>query len=140
MKNAFFQLMLVAACALLACAALVLHHTASASGAGISLTTLGTAYTQNFDTLASSGTSSAVPAGWAFSESGTNANTTYTAGTGSSSTADTYSFGATGSTERAFGGLRSSSLVPTIGACFTNDTGRQITKLPPCANESRLLV
>ncbi|MFO7684150.1 MAG: hypothetical protein R6X34_29310, partial [Chloroflexota bacterium] len=43
---------------------------------------LSTPYAQNFDTLAISGTSSFVPNGWAFSESGSNANTTYTAGTG----------------------------------------------------------
>ena len=50
--------------------------------AAISLTT-GTTYTQNFDTLASAGTSSTLPDGWVFSEAGTNANATYTAGTGS---------------------------------------------------------
>src|SRR5262249_36532885 len=59
----------------------------------------------------------------------TNANTTYTAGTGSSTTGDTYSFGATSSTDRAFGGLQSGSLIPTIGACFTNNTGIAITSL-----------
>jgi len=93
----------------------------------ISLTTLGTAYTENFDTLASSGTSSTVPNGWDFSESG--GNTTYTAGTGSNNAGDTYSFGSSGSTERAFGGLRSGSVVPTIGASFTNNTGATITDL-----------
>src|SRR5690242_9398110 len=95
----------------------------------VSLTASGTAYLQNFDTLANSGSSSSLPTGWFLSESGTNANTTYTAGTGSSTTGDTYSFGATGSTERAFGMLLSGSLVPTIGACFTNDTGGVITAL-----------
>lgn len=90
---------------------------------------MGTAYTQDFNTLTSSGTSSALPTGWGLSESGANANTTFRAGTGSDNTGDTYSFGATGSTERAFGGLQSSSLVPTIGACFTNNTGGTITTL-----------
>lgn len=88
-----------------------------------------TQYTQDFDTLAASGTSSSVPTGWAFSESGTNANTTYTAGTGSSNTGDTYSFGSTGSTERAFGGLRSGALIPTIGVQFVNNTGGTIGQL-----------
>jgi len=64
-----------------------------------------------------------------FVETGTNANTTYTAGTGSSLTGDTYSFGATASTERAFGGLQSGTLVPTIGASFTNNTGGTIASL-----------
>jgi hypothetical protein len=93
----------------------------------ISLTTIGNAYTQDFDGLASSGTSSTVPSGWAFSESGTAANTTYTAGIGSSTTGDTYSFGSSGSTERAFGGLQSGSLIPMIGASFTNNTGVPLT-------------
>lgn len=95
--------------------------------AAISLT--GTTYTENFDTLASSGTSSTLPNGWVFSESGTNANATYTAGTGSSNTGDTYSFGAASSSERSLGGLQSGSLVPTVGASFANDTGSIITAL-----------
>ncbi len=129
MKVSSFHLKLTAVGLLLGSAMLVWHLTAAASGTAISLTTLGTAYTQNFDTLALSGTSSAVPTGWGFSESGSSGNAIYTAGTGSSSTGDTYSFGATGSAERAFGGLQSGSLIPTIGACFTNNTGKPITKL-----------
>ena len=103
----------------------------SAGAAGtVSLTTLGSAYTEDFNTLASSGTANTtIPNGWEFSESGTNANTTYRAGTGSDNTGDTYSFGATSNTERAFGGLRSGSLVPLIGAQFTNNTGATITSL-----------
>jgi hypothetical protein len=104
------------------------------SGSGqaqcISLTTSGSAYTQNFNSLASSGTSSTLPAGWFMLETGTNANTTYSAGTGSSNTGDTYSFGSTTApTDRALGGLRSGSLVPLFGACFTNNTGAAITSL-----------
>ncbi|MBX3057863.1 MAG: ExeM/NucH family extracellular endonuclease [Anaerolineae bacterium] len=95
----------------------------------VTLATLGAPYVQDFDTLAISGTSSSVPDGWYFVESGTNANTTYTAGTGSSNTGDTYSFGASGSSERAFGGLLSGSLVPTIGASFTNNTGATINEI-----------
>lgn len=95
----------------------------------ISLTLFGVAHTQDFDTLAGSGTSSTVPTGWDFSESGTDANTLYTAGTGSSNTGDSYSFGSTGSTDRAFGGLQSGTLIPTIGASFTNNTGGAIGSL-----------
>jgi hypothetical protein len=97
---------------------------ANAAGT-ISLT--GATYSEDFNTLASTGTSSATPNGWALVETGTNANTTYTAGTGSSNTGDTCSFGATGSSERAFGGLQSGSLNPTIGASFTNNTGKTLT-------------
>lgn len=101
---------------------------AQAAGS-VSLTAFGSSYTQDFNTLASSGTSSTVPTGWEFSESGTNANPTYTAGTGSSGTGDTYSFGLSPLTDRAFGGLRSGTLIPLIGAQFTNDTGGTITSL-----------
>ena len=84
------------------------------------------AYTQDFNTLAASGTSSSVPLGWDFAETGTNANTTYTAGSGSGNTGDTYSFGVPAVAERAYGGLLSGNLIPTIGASFTNDIGSAI--------------
>src|SRR5687768_8712701 len=95
----------------------------------ISLTTIGSAYTQNFDTLASAAnaTSNVTPNGWALSETGTNANDTYGVSTGSSNTGNTYSFGAASNTERAFGGLQSGSLNPTIGASFTNNTSSDLT-------------
>ena len=99
------------------------------AAAGISLAALDIAYTQNFDTLVNTGTAATVPAGWSFNETGTSANTTYTAGTGSSNSGDTYSFGSAGSTERAFGGVQSTSLIPTVGVCFTNNTGKIITSL-----------
>ncbi|MDE2408457.1 MAG: endonuclease/exonuclease/phosphatase family protein [Xanthomonadaceae bacterium] len=97
-----------------------------AAQAQVSLT--GGTYSQNFDTLASTGTSSSLPAGWLVNETGANANGTYTAGTGSSNSGDSYSFGAAGSTERALGGLRSGSLVPTFGACFVNSTGAALSQ------------
>jgi endonuclease I len=93
----------------------------------IIITTLNTAYNQDFNTLANTGTSTVTPAGWAFVEVG--GNTSYTAGTGSSGTGDTYSFGSTSATDRAFGGLLSGSVNPTIGAHFTNNTGTTITSI-----------
>ena len=60
--------------------------------APISVTALNTPYTQNFDILAATGTSSVVPAGWAFEDS----DGLYAAGTGESATGNTYSFGAAG--------------------------------------------
>src|SRR6185436_737121 len=74
----------------------------------LSITALGSAITQNFDSLASAGTSSITPAGWGFVETGTNANTSYAAGTGSNNAGDTYSFG-TAAADRALGGLQSGS-------------------------------
>lgn len=95
----------------------------------ISLTAPGTAYTENFNTLSNSTASSITPTGWGFLETGANANATYSVSTGSSNGGDTYSFGASGSTDRAFGGLLSGSLTPIIGACYTNNTGGAITSL-----------
>ncbi|MEP6893121.1 MAG: ExeM/NucH family extracellular endonuclease [Gaiellaceae bacterium] len=103
----------------------------SAAAAGtISLTAIGVAYTETFDTLANTGIANTVtPDGWAFSETGTNANTTYAAGAGSSTAGNTYSFGTDLSAERAFGGLQSGTLNPTIGASFINSTGADLTRI-----------
>ena len=98
----------------------------------ISLTTLGSAYTQDFDTLANTGTANNLAInGWYLNELGTSAsnNGQYTTGTGSGTGGDVYSFGATGVTERAFGTLLSGTLAPTIGAQFTNNTGSTVTGL-----------
>lgn len=95
----------------------------------VSLTTTGSAATQNFNTLANTGTSGVTPTGWFFAESGANANATYSTGTGSGNAGDTYSFGAAGNSERAFGGLLSNNLTPVIGACFTNNTGGTLSSL-----------
>jgi hypothetical protein len=93
----------------------------------ISLTTLNTAYTQNFNSLVTADTSEVVPNGWSFSETGNNANTLYTASDGTSNSGDTYSFGI--GSDRAFGTVQSGSLISTVGACFTNNTGQPITSL-----------
>ncbi len=106
---------------------LLIRLNATHAAGNISLTTLGTVYTQNFNSLATSDTSDVVPNGWSFSETGTNANALYTAGDGSSNSGDTYSFGI--GSDRAFGSVQSGSLVSTIGACFTNNTGQTITSL-----------
>jgi len=62
-------------------------------------------------------------------ETGRSANTTYTAGTGSSNSGDTYSFGAASNSERALGTLQSGSVIPIIGAQIQNNSGNTITKL-----------
>ena len=86
-------------------------------------------YFQDFDALANTGTSSVLPGGFELAEAGANANNTYGTGTGSSNAGNTYSFGANGSTERALGGLRSGTLIPTFGIQLTNLLGRTITAL-----------
>jgi len=104
------------------CAATAMLVSASSLQAAISLLD-GVAYTQNFNSLASTGTSSTLPTDWVLSESDTAANTTYTVGTGSLATGDTYSFGLASNSDRALGTLLSGSLVSTIGASFKNDVG-----------------
>jgi hypothetical protein len=112
-----------------------LAQTQQGSGS-VSLTTPGTAVTQDFNTLAVSGTTNSLPAspssldGWYFIEAG--GNNTYRAGTGTSNQADTYSFGASANSDRALGTLRSSttpSLFSTIGSRIANNTGAAITEL-----------
>jgi predicted extracellular nuclease len=99
----------------------------------ISLNAAGTAYVENFNTLANTSAESTVlPTGWAIWETGTSTTTVdgaYVGGTGSGNTGDTYSFGATSSTERAFGYLDSGTNTPRIGAVFTNNTGVTVTSL-----------
>jgi hypothetical protein len=88
-------------------------------------------YTQNFDALASTGsTGSVLPTGWQVSENDSNANQTYAVGTGSANAGNVYSFGATGSGERALGSVTSGSLQPAYyGALFTNALGSAIDSL-----------
>ena len=85
-------------------------------------------FAEDFDTLALT-TSSVVPTGWELNETGSGANTTYGAGSGSSSTGNTYSFGGASSTDRALGTLRTSSVISTVGTIITNNTGDILTQL-----------
>src|ERR1700741_2584755 len=100
------------------------------SSAQVSLTTLGTPYTQNFDTpglsnTAGSTTNNLTIPGWFMTETGGGArdNEQYAVDTGGSTTGDIYSYGAAAATDRALGQLRSGTLIPFIGAQFTNNSG-----------------
>lgn len=106
-----------------------LQMTAAQAENSIHLTSLGSAYTQYFDSLSSSAESSVLPEGWFVLESGTNANNQYNINSGTPYTADTYSFGAVDANERALGGIQSTALVPAFGASFTNDTEGLIESL-----------
>ena len=99
--------------------------------ASVTLSSIGVQYSENFDSLVTSGASSTLPNGWALAETLSKANTTYTGGNGDSSTGDTYSFGlSSSSTDRALGTLYNPNDVrATIGASFINSTGRTITSL-----------
>lgn len=112
----------------------ILFFTAGAFGQCVSLTTLGAAATQNFDTLsntAGSTTNNLTIPGWFMTETGGGArdNEQYAVDTGASNTGDTYSYGAAAATDRALGSLRSGTLISTVGACFTNNTGSTISSL-----------
>src|SRR5437763_13067241 len=108
---------------------------AADTGTGsVSLTTLGSASAENFDTLsntAGSTTNTALPTGWYLTEGGGGArdNEQYAVDTGGSTTGNMYSYGAAGSTDRALGQLRSGTLIPLFGSCYTNNTGSTIGSL-----------
>jgi endonuclease I len=89
----------------------------------------GTPPVQSFDSLASGGSSSSLPDGWYLVETGSNANTSYTASDGSANSGDTYSFGASASSERALGTVLSGSVTPLIGARLRNDSGQALSEI-----------
>ncbi|NTV71285.1 MAG: PEP-CTERM sorting domain-containing protein [Azonexaceae bacterium] len=114
--------------------ALALSVLGSAHATPVSLTSLGSAYTQNFNTLGRPGTAlpdPMLPTGWAIDESGTSdsVNQEYVANNGSSQTGDIYSYGPASGAERALGSLRSNALAPIFGVTFVNNTGITITSL-----------
>ncbi len=100
----------------------------------VSLTTLGSPVTENFNTLsntAGSTTNTTLPTGWYITETGGGArdNEQYAVDTGGSNTGDTFSYGSAASTDRALGGLQSGTLIPVFGASLVNNTGATITSL-----------
>jgi predicted extracellular nuclease len=115
-------------------------HTSSALAASVPLT-LNTTYTQTFDTLANSGTSStwtddSTLAGWYLATDNNPTVATYLVGTGSGNTGGFYSFGSSGSTDRALGGVGSNTYYGGsgvgkgyIGVVLRNETGADIDAL-----------
>ena len=120
---------------LLAALALCLPITAMAQQVGsgaVALTGPGAGASEDFDTLANShgSTSDVLPTGWYFQEVGNdNANGTYLVDDGSSNSGNTFSYGTSGSSERALGTLASGSVVSTIGAQLRNDSGAVLSDL-----------
>jgi hypothetical protein len=132
-------------------AALMVALAGVASGASAAVSFTGTTYTQNFDTLLNAPATGNAFAndttivGWHLFKRTSNTDATpvpavtYNAGTGSSNGGNFYSFGATGSSERSFGGVGSSSAPnfggPSTGAVagwlavsFNNDTGTSLNQ------------
>ncbi|MFL6333298.1 MAG: hypothetical protein ACJ754_08165 [Pyrinomonadaceae bacterium] len=101
----------------------------------VSLTAIDTAVpTETFNTLsntAGSTTNTTLPTGWYITETGGGArdNEQYAVDTGGMTTGDIYSYGAAASTDRALGELRSGTLIPLLGAKYTNNTGQTIASL-----------
>ena len=106
--------------------------------AAIQITTADDVYAQDFDGLASSGTANAwtnddTLAGWSLFNASGAAIGSYRADTGASNTGSFYSFGSSGSTDRALGGTgsggsyfgspASGSLAGWIAVAFENGTG-----------------
>lgn len=115
-------------------ASLVLAASAAAipAHAAISVGSAAFTYSQSFDSLATTGASVAwandsTLAGWSLFNTNLTAATAYLADDGSSNTGRFRSFGSTGSTERALGGVGSSGLSGWITAAFTNTTGAALT-------------
>ena len=89
----------------------------------------GTPPVQDFNSLAAAGSSASLPDGWYLYEIDTNANTEYAADDGTLNSGNTYSYGASGNAERAFGTLLSGSLESTIGAQLRNDTALALSEI-----------
>lgn len=125
-----------------ACAALSALGATLPAAAAVSLTGVATTYTQSFDSLATTGTlvswvNDSTLAGWSLFTAAGNTVPTYAAGNGSSTTGAFYSFGTTGSPERALGGLgsggsyfgspASGAVAGYIALALSNDTGLTLT-------------
>ena len=90
----------------------------------ISVTTLGQVYTQDFNSLANTGsTGTALPNGWYSTVA------SYRVGDGSLNNGGLYSFGTADTTDRALGSLGSGSATPSYGLKFVNNTGASITSI-----------
>ena len=76
-----------------------------------------TNYFQNFDSLVSSGKSTKLPPGWAMTY-GSDRDVSIFADNGSGTMGRIYSYGDTGSSERAFGSLRQAGMSPSQIVAF----------------------
>lgn len=108
-----------------------LHLLAGSAIGSLIISSTSVSGSQNFNTLANTGTSSTLPSGWFFSESGTsgNVNSLYAAGTGSANAGDTFSFGDASATDRAFGGLQSGTFITVIGVQITIGSGTNLNSI-----------
>jgi predicted extracellular nuclease len=101
-----------------------------AGSGSVNLTTIGIPVTETFDSLVNTGVTATtgLPNGWYFIESGSG-DSSYRISDGSATNGDTYSFGTTSTTDRAFGALASNSVTSTLGVQFTNSTSATLGSL-----------
>ena len=107
---------------------------ASPASAQVSLSTIGTPYTQTFDTLPASGsatwTNNSTILGWYHARTGT--GTTIVANDGASNAGNLYSYGTGTTTDRALGSVGSGNVAAGSffwGVRLQNNTGATITSL-----------
>jgi hypothetical protein len=86
----------------------------------------GVTFTENFDNTLVNTASAQLPSTFEFAFV-RSSGLSYTADNGANTNANTYSYGTTGSSERALGELTVGSVSTTIGACFTNKTNHAIS-------------
>lgn len=95
----------------------------------ISITTIGSPYKENFDSMGASGTTFVT--GWTAiraAGSGTVGQTlTMVSDNGGANSGNVYNLGASVTPERAFGTLASGTTIPAFGASFINTTGSTIS-------------
>jgi len=116
--------------------ALVAFFTAPEADAQISINPFTTSYSQNFNSLPSSGSGTWAHGteyfpGWYLAKTAT-ATTTLLTGTGTNNTGGVYSFGAAGSTDRALGSIASATSTAgeyAWGLLIQNNSGKTITTL-----------
>lgn len=117
----------------LICAVAVLGLVASRASADIVYSTPGSTYSENFDSLANTGTTNAwtddsTIKGWLATRAVSPPITVYRADNGTSNAGAIYSFGATSSTERAFGSISSGTPgTITFGVRLTNGTANVLS-------------
>ncbi len=124
--------------------ALSLHFVGGLLAQSTSISFTGATYNQTFDTLPNSGTFSFTGAGpfdlptttagslngWAFQRlSGSGANAAFRVGDGSTNNQAMYSYGTTGSGERALGSLAGGTIVSSFGALLVNNSGSTIDSI-----------
>ncbi len=96
----------------------------------ISITSSSFTYLEDFDGLASSptgGTSSVLPTGWSFIETGTGSNSTYVID--NTNTGGMHSFGNILDPERALGEFTSNNISSVFGVYFQNNTGVELKSI-----------